>query len=175
MSLPAETHPLLTRVPTAPLRLTSRSSTRKATEMTMYMPLIDTENPSPLDNTETLDATAKLPASVKRRGKWSEPVDTGRYLQIEGCDRTLAIPIAGELVHLGRGLTADIRIDDMSVSRRHAVLVLCETGQRILDDRSYNGTFVNGLRVEEAGLVDGDLIALGRYLLGFLDVPEEAR
>jgi len=143
--------------------------------MTTYMHLIDTESPPPPDITEPLDATAQLPDSVKRRGKWSEPVDAGRYLQVEGLNRTLAIPIAGELVHLGRGLTADIRIDNRSVSRRHAVLVSRKTGQRILDDRSYNGTFVNGLRVEQAELVNGDVISLGCFLLRFREVPEEAR
>jgi pSer/pThr/pTyr-binding forkhead associated (FHA) protein len=143
--------------------------------MTTYMHLIDTESPPPPDITEPLDATAQLPDSVKRRGKWSDPVDAGRYLQVEGLNRTLAIPIAGELVHLGRGLTADIRIDNRSVSRRHAVLVSRKTGQRILDDRSYNGTFVNGLRVEQAELRDGDVITLGCFILRFREVPEEAR
>jgi len=175
MSLPAETHPLLTRIPTVARTLTSRSSNRKTKDMTTYMHLIDTESPPPPDITEPLDATAQLPDSVKRRGKWSEPVDAGRYLQVEGLNRTLAIPIAGELVHLGRGLTADIRIDNRSVSRRHAVLVSRKTGQRILDDRSYNGTFVNGLRVEQAELVNGDVISLGCFLLRFREVPEEAR
>jgi len=143
--------------------------------MTIDMSLIDSESQAPPDITEPIDATAQLPNSVKRRGKWSEPVDAGRYLQVEGFKRTLSIPIAGQLVHLGRGLSADIRIDDRSVSRRHAVLVLHKTGQRILDDRSYNGTFVNGLRVARAEVHDGDVIALGRFLLRFRDVPEWAR
>jgi pSer/pThr/pTyr-binding forkhead associated (FHA) protein len=50
------------------------------------------------------------------------------------------------------------------------VLVPRPGGQRILDDRSSNGTFVNGQRVEQADLHDGDVIALGRVVLRYVDV-----
>ena len=44
-------------------------------------------------------------------------------------------------------------------------------GSRILDDRSANGTFVNGRRVTEAELRDGDVVVLGRVVLTYRDVP----
>ncbi len=49
-------------------------------------------------------------------------------------------------MHIGRGLSADLHLDENSVSRRHAILVPRPGGARILDDRSSNGTFVNGRR-----------------------------
>jgi predicted nucleic acid-binding Zn-ribbon protein len=67
---------------------------------------------------------------------------------------------------IGRSVTADVRLDDPSVSRRHA-LIVSEPGQplRVLDDRSLNGVFLNGEEVEWSRLVDGDELAIGRYRL----------
>jgi hypothetical protein len=71
---------------------------------------------------------------------------------------------------IGRSVTADIRLDDPSVSRRHA-LVVSEPGEplRVLDDRSLNGVFVNGDLVEWGRLASGDELAIGRYRLFALE------
>jgi hypothetical protein len=71
---------------------------------------------------------------------------------------------------IGRSVTADIRLDDPSVSRRHA-LVVSEPGKslRVLDDRSLNGVFVNGDLVEWGKLASGDELAIGRYRLFALE------
>jgi pSer/pThr/pTyr-binding forkhead associated (FHA) protein len=71
---------------------------------------------------------------------------------------------------IGRSVTADVRLDDPSVSRRHA-LVVSEPGEplRVLDDRSLNGVFVNGEVVEWGRLRTGDELAIGRYRLFALD------
>jgi len=67
---------------------------------------------------------------------------------------------------IGRSVSADLRLDDPSVSRRHA-LVVAEPGKelRVLDDRSLNGVFVNGEAIELSVLRDGDELRIGRYLL----------
>ena len=62
-----------------------------------------------------------------------------------------------------------MRFDDPTVSRRHALIVRQPDGVRVLDDRSLNGVFVNGERVEWRVLRDGDEIVVGRYRLHFLD------
>ena len=65
---------------------------------------------------------------------------------------------------IGRSGSADLRLDDPTVSRRHALVVLTEEGaMRALDDRSLNGLFVNGSRVEWASLSDGDELEIGRF------------
>jgi hypothetical protein len=67
---------------------------------------------------------------------------------------------------LGRSAAADIRLDDPTVSRRHALIVrTAEDGLRALDDRSLNGLFVNGERRDWARLQDGDELEIGRYRL----------
>ena len=66
---------------------------------------------------------------------------------------------------------ADLRLDDPTVSRRHALVVLTGDGDlRALDDRSLNGLFVNGVRVDWTSLGDGDELEIGRYRLHVLDV-----
>ena len=68
-----------------------------------------------------------------------------------------------EWTRIGRSLAADIRFDDATVSRRHALVVSQAEGVRVLDDRSLNGVYVNGERVEWAPLTDGDEITIGRH------------
>ena len=74
-----------------------------------------------------------------------------------------------EWTRIGRSLAADVRFDDATVSRRHALIVCQADGVRVLDDRSLNGVYVNGERVEWSPLSDGDQIAVGRHTLCFLD------
>jgi hypothetical protein len=71
---------------------------------------------------------------------------------------------------IGRSVAADVRLDDPSVSRRHA-LIVSEPGEplRVLDDRSLNGVFVNGELVEWGKLADGDELTIGRYRLFVLE------
>jgi hypothetical protein len=123
--------------------------------------------------TERFDPTACLDERVRHRAlpvEPAEPVGPGRYIGIQGTERALLIPLCAEPVHIGRGLSAELRLDDNSVSRRHAILVPRPAGARILDDRSANGTFVNGRRVQQAELSNGDVIVVGRVVLRFLDL-----
>src|SRR5438876_11736065 len=85
------------------------------------------------------------PAEGSPRGEALEP---GRYLEVQGPGESLLVPLGAEVLRIGRGLAADLRLDENSVSRRHAIVVQDARGTRILDDRSSNGTFVNGRRVE---------------------------
>jgi hypothetical protein len=71
---------------------------------------------------------------------------------------------------IGRSVTADVHLDDPSVSRRHA-LIVSEAGEplRVLDDRSLNGIFIDGEKVEWGRLGDGSELAIGRYRLFALE------
>jgi len=94
------------------------------------------------------------------------PLPRGRYLV---CGEE-AFALTADVTHVGRGVTADIRLDDHTVSARHAIVVVRADRLRILDDRSTNGTFVNGRRVDESELADGDVVTLGRVVLTFRDL-----
>jgi len=77
-------------------------------------------------------------------------VDPGEYLCYEDGEEIVVVPLTREWTRIGRSLAADVRFDDPTVSRRHALLVRAPDGVRVLDDRSLNGVFVNGQRVEHA-------------------------
>lgn len=98
----------------------------------------------------------------------------GEYLLYEEDGETTLVALTREWTRVGRSLAADVRFDDPTVSRRHALLVRQPDGVRVLDDRSLNGVFVNGERVEWRVLEDGDEIVVGRYRLRFLSVASES-
>ena len=93
----------------------------------------------------------------------------GKYLAYEDSGRRVVVPVAREWTRIGRSLAADVRFDDATVSRRHALIVAQADGVRVLDDRSLNGVYVNGRRVEWSPLADGDEIVVGRHTIHFLD------
>jgi pSer/pThr/pTyr-binding forkhead associated (FHA) protein len=120
--------------------------------------------------TERFDPIACLDERARHQAIAAQPAQPGRYIEIQGAEQTLLFPLGEAPLHIGRGLAADLRLDDSSVSRRHAILVPRPAGARILDDRSANGTIVNGRRVQQADLQAGDVIVLGRVLLRFIVV-----
>ena len=92
--------------------------------------------------------------------------DGGRYLVFEEgrTVRIIHLPIGWS--RIGRSVTSDIRLDDPTVSRRHALVVRSASGAvRVLDDRSTNGVEVNGSSVEWGTLADGDELVVGRFRL----------
>ena len=94
----------------------------------------------------------------------------GEYVCYQEGEESRTIALTREWTRIGRSLAADIRFDDPTVSRRHALIVRQPDGVRVLDDRSLNGVFVNGERIEGRVLKDGDEIIIGRYRLNFLVV-----
>lgn len=94
----------------------------------------------------------------------------GKFLAFEGDGGASVSRVPEGWTKIGRSVSAEIRLDDPTVSRRHAVVVRTPEGElRVLDDRSLNGVFVNGEAVEWAPLVDGDELAIGRYRLHVID------
>lgn len=100
--------------------------------------------------------------------------DPGCHLAFADDDGPRVVTLADGWTRIGRSLAADVRFDDPTVSRRHALVYCDEDGARILDDRSLNGVFVNGDRAELAELADGDEVAIGRFRLYFM-VPSATR
>jgi predicted nucleic acid-binding Zn-ribbon protein len=125
-----------------------------------------------LSQPEPIDSDAWLEDA---RARLEEP---GEYLAYEDGEELRTVALTREWTRIGRSLAADVRFDDPTVSRRHALVVRQADGVRVLDDRSLNGVFVNGSRIERSGigqqtLRDGDEILVGRYRLRFLSVPAQ--
>jgi len=76
--------------------------------------------------------------------------------------------LEAERTTIGRHPDADIFLDDVTVSRNHAVLRREASRYVLLDEGSLNGTFVNRRRSEKSVLDDGDEIQIGKYKLTFI-------
>ncbi len=125
--------------------------------------LFDTEPPT--EEQHTVDGTPDWLAEAR-----SALASPGDYLAFEAEERVRVVPLQDGWTRVGRSLAAHLRFDDPTVSRRHALLYRDDEGARVLDDRSLNGVFKNGERVELAELADGDELAIGRYRLYFVSL-----
>lgn len=118
--------------------------------------------------------TVEFDPAEQEPQEWLE--DTRRLLSEPGYH--LAMRDRGEVqtfalspgwTRIGRCSTAQICLDDPSVSRRHAILNTKQgRNPRLLDDRSLNGVLVNGHKVDVAELEPGDELTIGRYRLYLL-------
>jgi len=113
--------------------------------------------PGPVADPELLDAA---------RERATAP---GQFLAYDDGGSLRLVPLEKEWTRIGRSLAADVRFDDATVSRRHALVVRTPDGVRLVDDRSLNGVFVNGERVEWRVLADGDEVVVGRHRLRYVD------
>jgi pSer/pThr/pTyr-binding forkhead associated (FHA) protein len=77
--------------------------------------------------------------------------------------------VSGEQMTIGRSPEAEIFLDDVTVSRNHALLVRRRDGLYIDDLGSLNGTYVNRRRIESHRLQNGDELQIGKYKLTYLD------
>ena len=125
-------------------------------------------------------ALAEPNGTVGERPDWLDEarealVTDGDYLAFDDGERVRVIALQEGWTRIGRSLAAHVRFDDPTVSRRHALLHCHDGSARILDDRSLNGVFVNGARVEMRELEDGDQVAVGRFCLHFIRLGAAAK
>ena len=74
----------------------------------------------------------------------------------------------GERTRIGRSPECEIFLDDVTVSRNHAVLIARADGYAVEDQGSLNGTFVNRRRIDTAVLQGGDELQIGKYRMTFI-------
>jgi pSer/pThr/pTyr-binding forkhead associated (FHA) protein len=117
-----------------------------------------------------IDSYALLDHRTREQTIPQNAAPPGRYLSLEHEGATRLIALQRPITHIGRGLVADVRLEDSHVSRRHAIVALRGEGARVLDDRSSNGTFVNGRAVTVAHLTDGDVLRFGRAVFRYTEI-----
>jgi len=79
-----------------------------------------------------------------------------------------SFPLNGERLSIGRRPDSDVFLDDITVSRDHALLVRRADGFHLDDLGSLNGTYVNRRRIDSQRLEDGDELQVGKFKLTFL-------
>lgn len=113
------------------------------------------EDPKEGLDAEELAAVAALPEGsallIVKRG----PSDGSRFL------------LDVDVTTAGRHPNADIFLDDVTVSRKHAEFRRNANGFSVSDLASLNGTYLNGARVDSANLKDGDEVQVGKFKLTF--------
>ena len=87
----------------------------------------------------------------------------------DGSQDGMELALTAPVTRIGRGLQADLILEDVTVSRRHAVVVVGDGDAVLHDDNSLNGTWCNDDRVTEGVVLrDGDVIRLGAATLRYL-------
>jgi hypothetical protein len=115
----------------------------------------------PAHPSDVVDALPLLDHRERRRTVAPGLAPRGQYLALEDGTVTRLLRLEDNVNHVGRGSEANIRLDEHRVSRSHAVLVRHGRYCRLLDNRSSNGTFVNGRQITSTNLEDGDVILVG--------------
>lgn len=112
-------------------------------------------------NEAELEAIGALPSRSALLLVRSGPTAGARYL------------LDTDVTTIGRHPEADIFFDDVTVSRRHSEVTREGSGFEIVDQRSLNGTYVNGERVDRSPLVNGAEVRIGKFRLNFFVSPAD--
>ncbi len=112
-------------------------------------------------NTAEVEAIDALPSGAALLLVRSGPTAGARYL------------LDTDVTTVGRHPEADIFFDDVTVSRRHAEITRSGTSFELVDQRSLNGTYVNGERVDRATLQNGSELRIGKFRLNFFVSPAD--
>ncbi len=110
-----------------------------------------------------MEAIEALPSGAALLIVRSGPTAGARYL------------LDTDVTTVGRHPDADIFFDDVTVSRRHAEVTRAGAAFEIVDQRSLNGTYVNGERVDRAALQNGSEVRIGKFRLTFFVSPADLR
>jgi hypothetical protein len=117
-----------------------------------------------------VDALPLLDHRTRTRALSTRLAPRGHYLEFQDGSQRLYVPLAQQITHIGRGFTADVRIEQAHVSVSHAILVRHGRFVRVLDNRSSNGTFVNGRQVIAVNLQDGDVLRIGPVVMRYIAI-----
>ena len=114
-----------------------------------------------------LEEATNQPADPREGGPSSSALLGVLRGALEGVRFPLEGPV-GTTITLGRAADSGIFLDDVTVSRKHALVVRYASGWTIVDQGSLNGTYVNRERVDERVLNNDDEVQVGKYRFAFL-------
>ncbi|MET0839424.1 MAG: FHA domain-containing protein [Marmoricola sp.] len=130
----------------------------------------------PADSTQTITFGSPAKPEADERDSLS-PADAAAVDALPGGSALLVVqrgPGAGsrylldsDLSTVGRHPESDIFLDDITVSRRHVEFRRADESFRVHDVGSLNGTYLNGDRVDDAELQNGDEVRIGKFRLVF--------
>ena len=101
-------------------------------------------------------------------GQLELPRGVGLLVVRRGSDEGARFPLEQRETTVGRHPDSDVFLDDVTVSRKHAVFVTDDQVTSVRDAGSLNGTYVNRVRIDEATLSSGDEVQVGKFKLVYL-------
>ena len=101
-------------------------------------------------------------------GRIELPRGVGLLVVRRGTDEGARFPLEDRETTVGRHPDSDVFLDDITVSRKHAVFVTEGQVTTVRDAGSLNGTYVNRTRIDEAVLASGDEVQVGKFKLVYL-------
>ena len=116
---------------------------------------------------EITDAIEIEPEIPHRLDREIFETDTGILVIESGPRSGSRYALDSELISIGREKDADIFLDDVTVSRQHAIIERNRSVYRVADVGSLNGTYLNAKIVRSEELTDGDVLQIGRLKLVF--------
>ena len=114
--------------------------------------------------TDAIEIEPEIPHRLDR--EIFEP-DTGILVIESGPRSGSRYALDSESISIGREKDADIFLDDVTVSRQHAIIERNKSIYRVSDVGSLNGTYLNAKIVHSEELTDGDVLQIGRFKLVF--------
>lgn len=121
------------------------------------------------DQTIPLAKTDRLPDPIRPAHDGHIDGGGGALIVRSGAQAGQRFLLADPLTRLGRHPDNEIMLDDITVSRRHAVIERTATGYVARDAGSLNGTYVNQVRIEESPLRQGDELQVGKFRLVYYE------
>lgn len=140
-----------------------------------------TENQAPSPETTTIGIPALAPTVVDPKLSPEEqaavaalPSTSALLVAHTGPNSGARFLLDQDVTTAGRHPNADIFLDDVTVSRKHAQFERTDTGFIVMDTRSLNGTYVNNDRVDKVALRNGNEIQIGKFRLTFYSAQTAA-
>ena len=133
-------------------------------------PVADSTVPDSSDTTSALEVGAFDPEHDVDDLPQLEP-GTGMLVVVRGPNAGSRFLLDRDRTSIGRHPDSDIFHDDVTVSRRHAIVTREENQMIVEDNGSLNGTYVNGDRVDRRDLATGDELQIGRFKVLFVGDP----
>ena len=164
----------------SPWRTTADLSRTRSAEVqaSAATPAISIAGPTPRrpsGTTPTSRSCRSAAISARPSSRRSTPSPRGAALLIVRSGPTAGARylLDTDVTTVGRHPEADIFFDDVTVSRRHAEITRDGTTFELVDQRSLNGTYVNGERVDRATLQNGSEVRIGKFRLNFFVSPAD--
>lgn len=128
--------------------------------------------PVDADETGSLSSDVAEEAMSEARASAHEQGEAPRLVCIDGPDQGKEFVLTGRDVSVGRGPENDIVINDNAMSRVHCRILVSTDAVIVTDQRSANGTIVNGRKIDRATVTSGSTIKLGGSLFRFIEMGD---